>query len=418
MDNYHHKYLKYKCKYLNLLEKINNLKGFGPNDLSTQNQPSASGDLRYAMNPNEPINQRDLKLSSLFNIFITEPIYVLNPNPMNSISLNDDNDFEGEKPTKKMKKEQTHDYNLRGVQYQKKKETSDFYIGSYTQEIVKNLKLNGLSEQTIKKLKNNFSSDDIAEINRLNNDDTEYIHFDNYGKNIECWIADNMCCPCCGEKSLRRFVKDNMPCIDLICSNPFHNFEDGVKFFQVKSKSSEVLNPEYKNFDYETKQIHTGSKSIGQYIHSIEKYDEYYSLLIGYICIEYTKINNNHNEMIQILSSSFILLPKIDIVKPNNLFKDDTDIPDIPIKYNDKLKLEKTIVVPTLQSDTKYYWYIDFNPLKNIIEFSTINNDIVFLNRQNANKLFENNFPMEFITTNYNPKSRTKWISMNNPFDK
>jgi hypothetical protein len=292
--NYYFKYLKYKIKYLNLLgkqkrkldsEPINTIEDKKSkthiNDIESIDDMESIDNIESIDNTIE-ISEKDKKLSTLFSIFISESLYQL--------SMKQYYPDNPEELCLKSVKENIvkHKYNLRNIDYKLKKENDDFLIGSYTPEIIKSLKSNGIDSTMIDNLVENFHEDDVASVNLLNQSsrlDPLYINYDNNGKNIECWVADNMYCPCCGSKSLRRYVKDNIPCIDLMCINPEHKFINGVKFFQVKAKSKYVTYQRDKNFDYELKQIHTGSKEIGQFIHDISKGEEYYGLLIGYICI-------------------------------------------------------------------------------------------------------------------------------------
>lgn len=406
MDNYHYRYLKYKHKYLNLLTKTKRIRenmNSMPNDTD-----GIINNLKKLKISNKPNLSRDSILAGLFNMFVSESVYELNPN-----YLFDNIDESDNINIKKNKNNQpTHEYNFRNIKYIPKRETEDFIIGSYTPEIIKNLQSNGISSEIIDELVEKFNSDDKANLDSLIEQNEQYINFDNNGKIIECWVADNMHCPCCGEKSLRRYVKDNMPCIDLICSNPSHKFVDGVKFFQVKAKSSEVINEQYKNFNYTTKTIRTGSKTLGFHIHSIETINDYYTLLFGYICIEYKKKINNLNEIINILPSSFIVLPKIYINESKVLFSS----PRVK-QYNNKLGLVKEISTISDTNHSLYYWYKD-NDKQNIIEFSTSNNDIIFFNDSNKIILFDSNLSMNFITTDYNPNLPSKWIIIPNPFNK
>lgn len=401
--NYYRKYLKYKLKYLNLLNKTKRV--FDKIETNETNET----------NKKKKYIDKDSVLSGLFNLFVTEPIY----EPISAISSIKNTKQNEIINTNKDKMEIDKDknyvqdrYNLRGKKFVLRREDEDFYIGSYTPEIIRNLKSNRLSTQLIDKLVLNFKHDDIENIESLNKQNTLYVNFDNYGKNIECWVADNMNCPCCGEKTLRRYVRDNMPCIDLICTNQKHDFVDGVKFFQVKSKSFNVTNELYKNFDLEKKQIHTGSKAIGKYIHDIKIQNDYYTLLIGYICIEYIKEIKEPDEIIRILPSSFIVLPKIYIPEAKVLFSSDEQ----KLKPNSKLDLDKVdFNFLNDENDELYYWYINNEIDANIIEFSTINNDVIMIKQKNLQRLFGYKYKMYFISTDYNP-SLNKWIISQNPF--
>lgn len=408
MNNYYNKYLKYKHKYLNLLEKTKRAReddGENPDtNINADIDEISMKTKKFKISNYKNLSRAGI-LAGLFNMFVSEPVYEPNTNQDSNYLINNNtNDTNN-----------THNYNLRGVEFKLRRETDEAYIGSYTPEIIKNLQSYGVSSEIIDELIENFNQDDIANINFLNSQNPLYVNFDNNGKNIECWVADNIHCPCCGAKSLRRYVRNNMPCIDLLCSNPAHKFADGVKFFQVKAKSSSVTYDAYKNFDYNTKQIHTGSKAIGQYLHSIETFGDYNPLLIGYICIEYRKIIKEPNEIIEILPSSFIVLPKIYIAESKVLFEPKHQ----PIKkFNNKLGLEKEQMIDNKKNPLLYYWYIDTNPVGNIIEFSSINNDVIFFNLHNKSKLFDSGLRMNFITTDYNQDIPNKWKIVPNPLNK
>ena len=408
--NYYIKYLKYKNKYLNLLVKTKRKLGdIQEGDIQEGDIQEENNEKKMTLENSINVPERDRILSSLLNIFVNESLYELSENYFSNNDLDNVETLDGKKIKKKG---ETKKYNLRNVEFQLRRENSDFYIGSYTPEIIRNFLNNGFDSTMILDLINNFHEDDLSIIKLLNEQNPLYINYDNNGKIIECWIADNMCCPCCGLKSLRRYVKENIPCIDLMCINPEHKFTDGVKFFQVKSKSITVENPFYKNFDYSIKQIHTGSKAIGQYIHDISINDEYNVLLIGYICIEYIKIITEENEKIRILNTSFITLPKIHFKLQRTLFSDEEK------KYNYELGLIKediSIIEYEPILIDKYYWYVDNNQRNNTIEFNTNNNDIIFFNSYNKNILFGEKFSMNFVTTDYNPISE-RWIVIPNPF--
>lgn len=404
--NYHSKYLKYKLKYLNLLTKT---KRISTDDTKITRKKITQDEMNGNV-LNDRNDDKDIKLSSLFNIFVTEPLYEL----VDDIKTTSDMMIGEESmpaptlvptPTEKMPIESER--NLRKTKL--KREDPDFFYGSYTPEIIRKLESNGLDHTMIRDLIKKFDDDDKENMLMLYKQNPLYINFDNNGKIIECWVADNMCCPCCGSKSLRRYVKDNIPCIDLMCVNPEHKFTDGVKFFQVKAKSYNTNI--YKNFDFTTKQIHTGSKVIGQYIHGISIHDELYGLLMGYICIEYVKLIKEHNEIIKILNGSFLVLPKINIKISKKLFDDD----EMSIEYDGLEKYQEPTKEYCPEVTDRYYWYVDSNPFNNTIEFSSNNNDIIFFTPPNKNILFGTKTPMEFVTTDYDP-NQSKWKIISNPF--
>jgi hypothetical protein len=230
-----------------------------------------------------------------------------------------------------------------------------------------------------------LSYDDII-IKKLETvvDNDEYIDKQNYGKLVECWFADNCNCPICDQPTLRRYAKDNFPVIDLVCVNPLHTFLHGVRFFQVKSMSSE-----FEYFNFNTKLIHTGAYKFGKIVHSINVLDDDITkkVLIGYICIsvtpkkDYLKVNKEQ---------SFLVLPKTDINKVvKRLFEDNFD--DFFVQYDDNDIIDK------------YYDYVDIaNP---IITFSLSNNNILkFSERYTTNLVI----PIDYI-------KNTSWNMIDNP---
>jgi len=154
-------------------------------------------------------------------------------------------------------------------------------------------------------------------------DDTEFVDDMNYGKTIECWYTDNLECPVCRKKSLRRYQKDNFPAIDVVCINPKHLFEQGVKFFQIKasagnftelSTSKSIITPYFSFLD---RTIHTGSYKYGKIIHDISIFDKDFikKILVGYICIDFVK---REKYLTINKSRSFFVLPK---TKVDNITK-------------------------------------------------------------------------------------------------
>lgn len=233
-----------------------------------------------------------------------------------------------------------------------------------------------------------LDDDSIIEKIQMAVDDSEYIDKENYGKLVEVWYADNCKCPVCNQMSLRRYVKDNFPVIDLVCINENHTFEQGVKFFQVKSTSSDFDN--FKYFDYDEKIIHTGSYKFGKISHNINVLDDMTTkkVLIGYICVfiepmtTYIKINKN---------KSFLVLPKMNIdgvVK--KLFE-----------YDFETLFDKN------QKDLMdmYYEYIDIiNPT---IRFSTENNNVI-----KFKDFYKINLRIEL---DYMTNGETIWTIIDNP---
>jgi len=219
-------------------------------------------------------------------------------------------------------------------------------------------------------------------------DDSDYVQYENYGKLIECWIGDNIQCPCCGApNSLRRYLSDSMPVIDLVCINPAHTLDQGVRFFQVKaSNGSLFLSKPYFNLDLamttpEPNTIHVGSRVWGEPVHMISPHANTFTkkILCGYICICYKETESTLKLN---LKNSFIVLPKylnsIDTVKQTLTFNSE--------------QMESS----DLQIDDWYYRYITPNGHHERIQFNLSTNNIItgnelkkYIPSDNINKLYE-----------------------------
>lgn len=219
-------------------------------------------------------------------------------------------------------------------------------------------------------------------------DDSEYIDKQNYGKLVEVWFCDNCNCPVCGQKTLKRYEKDNFPVIDLVCVNPLHTYDKGVKFFQVKSTSTDFT--DFKYFDYDNRLIHTGSYKFGKIVHSITVLDDDFTkkILIGYICItvepkyDYLKVNKN---------KSFFVLPKTNInVVVKKLFEDNFD--NFFVQYDNSDIIDK------------YYEYV--NIVKPLITFSMTNNNVVTFSKVYSQNLV---IPMYYLID-----GKTSWTPIDN----
>lgn len=236
-----------------------------------------------------------------------------------------------------------------------------------------------------------FSRDldlDTSLIEKLNEatDDSEYVNTENYGKVVEIWFADNCNCPICMQPTLRRYAKDNFPVIDLVCINESHTFEDGVKFFQVKSMSTgESYFSKY--FDYDDKIIHTGSYKFGKIVHSISPLDDDLTkkVLIGYICIQIEpKIDHLKVDM----HKSFLVLPQTHNSVVKKLF-------------------DETLFMQEYENvDNYYYLYIDI--VHPTITFSTNTNNVKRFDEFYGKKV-KFRIPIDYIEN-----SETDWIILKN----
>jgi hypothetical protein len=334
-EKYFNKYRKYKYKYLKLKQK--------------------GGELFTDNNTNLYLKFITEKLIALLD---TENIISVsggNGKRKNDIPIDEDTD---DVPDYKIKKPSTR-IKLQPVKYKD-------YIQDLTPAILEYLTpiSKAVMEDDIE-----IDNEIITKLKEMQEkEDDDYILYEsNYGKLIECWIADNMNCPCCDAvQSLRRYSSPSMPVIDLVCINPEHNLSHGVKFFQVKaSNGSLFLDKPYFNYDTNltnpnANTIHVGSRKLGEMVHTINPQRPIFikKILCGYICINY---NENEDNLVINLSKSFIVLP-------NYLLSDTTT----------KRKLSFEPIIPTIETDCDWYYkYIETNNTHNRIMFNIKTNNIL-----------------------------------------
>ncbi len=172
------------------------------------------------------------------------------------------------------------------------------------------------SPETQRYLTEDFLKDDI-EIKRITDnseiDDPNYVHFNTnpkIGTDLEFWVCINIKCPGCGEK-LYKYSSPSMPAIDVRCNNSHHNLEHGPKYYQIKATEVGTTYRGLEYFSLKDKYICVGSYRFGYNCHVITADSKDKDILIGYICLAYTKSGEN----IRLdTNNSFIL-------KPNLLFK-------------------------------------------------------------------------------------------------
>lgn len=176
---------------------------------------------------------------------------------------------------------------------------------------------------------------------------------------IEHWLGANLECPVCHKFSLCAYENLNMPVIDLACTNANHKIENGVKFFQVKTKqigSFITFNKIYRTyFSKKNKYVHTGSMAFGYNSHVIKGSDSILDkkILIGYIFITYLE----EDQIIYVhTDESFIILPQInntiDEQYYNYLVTDKKPVITWNEKMNDILDIHiKKIKLETLKEE-------------------------------------------------------------------
>lgn len=247
-----------------------------------------------------------------------------------------------------------------------------------------------------KLVKNMRENDDIEGENEK--DDEEYINYNDKenGKIIEIWLSDNMKCPVCKNKTLRRYVNNSMPVIDIMCINKDHV---GVRYWQVKTSTGYKIgfldNNKYFNIDNKTNNnyIYVGSRNYGEVVHDIIPSNPDKKLLIGYILIIYTDIDNIINIDI---NKSYIIMPIID--------KIESKYEDYYYKYlsDDKSKKHK----------------ITFNPMTNSItsikDSKVLEIDIVRAIRKNKNSEVSRD---NKVVTNFDKSYNKNYNIITNPYD-
>jgi hypothetical protein len=183
---------------------------------------------------------------------------------------------------------------------------------------------------------------------------------------IEDYIADNLPCPYCGNKSLRSYFRKNMATVDLICISDDHDIDMWPIFFQVKASHEPVIHDNVimgnsvqgipyftlNNGESDVKNtILTGSYREGNVVHNvnIDSSKQEKMLLMGYICIGYRDSNKGY-EIIP--EKSFMVLPNKRHISGTQLFRNSEN------------------------KDTFYYRVLQYDKNKTLIEFSKQTNEI------------------------------------------
>jgi hypothetical protein len=211
------------------------------------------------------------------------------------------------------------------------------------------------------------ADDDIVRDIEIDQDEEYYDTYEEYGKTIECFVADKFKCPICFQKSLKRYSSDNFPAVDLVCVNIDHKYENGVKFFQVKSSSGANFNGK-PYFNKEKRIIRVGSINYGSIIHNILPSNIDKRLLIGYICIKYRLSTDEQN--LRILLDSFIVLPNLNVYNNDPYYQyieTGDNHPMITFTHNCRVinlanvTDDRIVPVDYFQPEK---WYNDENPLQ------------------------------------------------------
>lgn len=329
---YFNKYLKYKQKYFELKQQ-------GGQDFS---------------NPN----------TNLYLKFITEKLVALLPEEIDLTGGGE----------KRKAQESFQTPSAKTSKYPVRIRNQPSYLADYIQDLTPQI-LKYLSPQSKERMESDIEIDNqiIKTLECMEElADLDYIQYENYGKLIECWVADNMRCPCCGAVgSLRRYLSDSMPVIDLVCINPAHTLEQGVKFFQVKtSNGSPFLSKPYFNLDPtlshpDANTIHVGSRVWGEPAHLISPHADQFDkkILCGYICVGYKE---NESTLSINLSKTFIVLPKY----LNRMGTTKSVLSFEP----EQMESSNSII------DDWYYRYVEPNGHHQRIQFNLSTNNFIFHN--------------------------------------
>ena len=422
--SFYYKYLKYKLKYFKLKQF-----GFGKEDSNPNKRfKYTEGQTRLTDTVNSNNTKINITNNDLFILFISSKIFERQQSQTDRYYIAE----ASKSQTEKASKSQIEEANINRPQrdHNKPKRYRDYeseltplikrYIESrhYDTDDIDNLRLlidKSLDSDTDKIMKA-FAKLDLT--------DTEYKNYENYGKLVECWISDNMKCPCCEQYSLRRYASDIMPVIDLVCINPEHKFSHGVKFYQVKA-SNGTLFMGSKYFNKDTKIIHVGSVNYGYLVHSVKISDDDFKkkILIGYICIEFAE----KDDTLQIKSNnSFIVYPKYDntvkqlfgTIETNTTVNIDQEFGESYYKYIDSvhsIQLAKQVETNQLlkQADQlpkqvdQLAKQVETNKTKQIhpiIKFSNINNQI----KKIDDYILTKTIPKSYLDTN-------RWSQKDNP---
>lgn len=164
-------------------------------------------------------------------------------------------------------------------------------------------------------------NDAIRRIEELQDiDDPLYTFFNSnsgIGLYLELWVCANITCPGCGEDhQLYKYNKKTMPVIDVRCINPEHRI--GPKYYQIKATEKGVRHNGLLYFTLEENYICVGSRRYGERCHLINGSSRRKKLLIGYICIEYKKKDDNN--IIIDKNTSFILVPDLTNIMDANYY--------------------------------------------------------------------------------------------------
>lgn len=229
------------------------------------------------------------------------------------------------------------------------------------------------------KLLQEFIKDDLA-IETLEQqqykDDPDYqekLENGGLGFYMESFIAFHGLCPLCGQKTLRKYIRSNIPVVDLICINKsYHEANNSCFLFQIKTTLSDLY------FNKSQQYIMVGSKQFGYNSHIVKGSDDIKkkTIVIGYICISLDRnILDNTKYKIN-KQKSFVLIPNLLNTKSENYYEYTQSIMNKNvIKWNNNL--------------------VNMYNITNVLNVSDVNTMEIFNETFNVNPY--NNLPLKIL---------------------
>jgi hypothetical protein len=221
-------------------------------------------------------------------------------------------------------------------------------VSPFTQTILSNLSDEDAKKYLKDYLRENEILKKIQEKIDENDPEFKFTSPSQVGIVLEYWVCAHIKCPVC-DGELHKYSFNNMPVIDVRCSNEKHTFNSGPKYFQIKvsEENAALLYFTLNRFlDHMNGFITVGSERLGKFSHKVtpggvmnKRNDDDKRLLIGYICITYTYISTNNRYIKVNLHKSFILLPSTTINE-----KSINMINDYYYKYINTITNKPTIV--------------------------------------------------------------------------
>ena len=261
-----------------------------------------------------------------------------------------------------------------------------YNISPQSQKIIDTLQNDEIKQYILDYIKDNKILKAIEKQQSENDPDFTFKAPSDVGLILEDWTCVNIPCPICNTK-LKKYLLPSMPVIDVVCDNPQHTIDMGVKYFQIKATEFNSFNF-YTYFtlkpikDSPNGYIKVGSKRFGLLSHNIKPSEPTINkeLLIGYICFVYHYIlSDSTSRNISINSTlSFMLLPNINStinIKNEDYYYKYLDAKYPVITYNDKhvnaiLFKNMGLVNKKVNLDTQYQYNkilrIDNNKLKRV----------------------------------------------------